>query len=108
VRGLDLAIRDLETHTDRQGRSVVTSSQAFGDGFTYEDTASDPAWQSLYGDPIRRLHSMGVPFVVAAGNSAQEDKDENNPGKGKKDRIDAFPMVLADDNLPIITVGAAS
>ncbi|KAF2850900.1 hypothetical protein T440DRAFT_529503 [Plenodomus tracheiphilus IPT5] len=89
----------------RQGRSVVISSQGLGNGFTHEDAASDPVWQSLYGDPIRKLHSMGVPFVCSAGNAAEEDKDEKDPGKGKRDRIDTFPTVLADDNLPIITIG---
>jgi hypothetical protein len=103
-----LVIQDLQAHTDRQGRSVVVAASTLGVGFTYEDDASDPHWQKLYGDPIRALHSMGVPFVCTAGNAAEEYKDIADPAKGKRDRIDTFPTVLADDNLPIITVGAAS
>jgi hypothetical protein len=108
VKGLDSAIQDLQAHADRQGRSVLIPAQGIGKGFTYKDAAPDPGWQSIYGDPIREIHSMGVPFECSAGNSAQEDKDEKDPGKGKRGRIDTFPTVLADDNLPIITVGAAS
>jgi hypothetical protein len=44
---------------------------------------------------------MGVPFVTSSGNKA-------GGGDGKRNKIDELPQVLADDDLPIITVGAAT
>jgi hypothetical protein len=43
---------------------------------------------------------MGVPFVTSSRNKAG--------GDGKRNKIDELPQVLADDDLPIITVGAAT
>jgi hypothetical protein len=108
MQGLGLIRKDLLTHPDRQGRSVVISAHSIGSGLTYERKAQDPYWESLHGYRVDAFHLMGVPFVTAAGNSAEEEKDNNDPSKGKRDRIDSFPQVFADDNFPIITVGATS
>lgn len=73
---------------------MVVSSQGIGNGFTYEDAASNPARQSLYGDPIKKLHSMGVPFVCSAENAAQEDKDEMTLEKANETASIGFPRSL--------------
>jgi len=100
VRAFDLVLRDLEAHPDRQRHSVVVSPHGIGGGFTHEFSRTSPDHQTFYGKPLRLLFSMGVPFVCSAGNEAG--------GDGKKDRIDTLPGTLADKDLPIITVGAAT
>jgi len=99
-RGFDLVLEDLKARPDRQRRSVVLSAQGIGGGFTYEFSKASQNHQEAFGDPLKVLFSMGVPFVSSAGNAAG--------GDGKKDRIDTLPGTLADKELPIITVGAAT
>lgn len=93
---LNLILHDLRLRPRRHGRSVVVTSVGVESGETYQNAKNDPIVQEIYDERFQQLFAMGVPFIAAAGNEA--------PGRPL---VDQLPMVLQDDDTPIITVGAA-
>ncbi|KAI4962164.1 hypothetical protein J4E86_001196 [Alternaria arbusti] len=94
---MHLILRDINSHPGRASRSVVTTSIAIGlGGITPEAAKNDKQMQELYGDDLRTLSKLGVPFVASAGNAAKQPN--------RKD-VDQIPMVLHDDDIPLIIVG---
>jgi hypothetical protein len=93
---LNLVLHDLRSKLRRHGRSVVVTSVGVGSGGTYQNAKNDPIVQEIYDERLQQLFAMGVPLIAAAGNEA--------PGRPLVDRL---PMVLQDDDTPIIAVGAA-
>jgi hypothetical protein len=101
---LDLAVAyrviadDLRNYPDRQSRSVVVSANEYYiAGMTHQQVTTDPYYR-LWRQPLLDIVNMGVPFVHAAGNSA--NKADRQP------ESDALPQLLQDDDIPMIIVGA--
>jgi hypothetical protein len=92
-----LVLRDIKSNEGRASRSVVTTSLALGEGMTSEQAKSEMN-QKLYGNDLRKLSNLGVPFVAASGN---EGRDPN------RNLVDQVPMVFQDDDIPLIIVGAS-
>ncbi|KAL1798271.1 hypothetical protein ACET3X_002308 [Alternaria dauci] len=94
-----LILEDIRNHEGRASRSVVTTSMAIGEGgWTPEAARNNARNQRLYGNDLRALSSLGVPFVMASGNDAKQ------PNRGD---VDQLPMVLQDDDTPLIIVGGS-
>jgi hypothetical protein len=69
-----------------------------GGGITPEAARNNARMQELYGNDLRTLSNLGVPFVMASGNGARQ------PNRGN---VDQLPMVLQDDDIPLIIVGGS-
>jgi hypothetical protein len=97
---MELILEDLRRHPERAHQSVIVASTGWDEpGFdTYEKVKQDQECQKMYALDIRKILSLGVPIVCAAGNYAER------PGRGN---IDSLPMLFSDETTPIINVGAA-
>jgi hypothetical protein len=61
-------LRDIKAHPGRESKSIVTTAMAVGKKMTPAEAKADKNIQELYGDDLRELSRLGVPFVTAAGN----------------------------------------
>lgn len=94
-----LSLNDINAHAGRSSRSVVITSLAIGaGGITPEAAKMNEQMQTLYGDDLRALSKLGVPFVMASGN------DADKPDRGD---VNQLPKALQDDDIPLIIVGAS-
>jgi hypothetical protein len=71
---------------------------ALGREMTAEAAKSNAATQKLYGNDLRELSNRGVPFEVSSRNEARQ------PGQ---ELVDQIPMLLQDDDMPLVVVGGA-
>ncbi|KAH6883067.1 peptidase S8/S53 domain-containing protein [Alternaria rosae] len=92
-----LILEDIKKN-DRAARSVVTTSMALGKDMTAEEAKDNEQTQKLYGNDLRELSNLGVPFVASAGNDAKDPK---------RKLVDQIPMLLSGDDIPLIIVGAS-
>jgi len=92
-----LVVEDIKRN-DRAAKSVVTTSMAIGKGMTAEEAKNNQQSQKLYGNHLRELSNLGVPFVASAGNDATDPN---------RKLVDQLPMLLSGDDIPLIIVGAS-
>jgi hypothetical protein len=86
---------DLAANPGRADKSVVITAvgwQEFGKS-TYESVRDAYDLQVKYANEFRDVMRMGVPIICAAGNSGGD--------------IDNVPQLFADEDTPLIVVGAA-
>jgi hypothetical protein len=91
-------LNDIKAHPGREFRSVVTTGVAIDKFMTPAEAKADKEIQELYGDHLRELSALGVPFVTATGNGDSPDHPRE---------VDQIPSVLQGDDMPLIVVGAA-
>jgi hypothetical protein len=91
-------LNDIKAHPGREFRSAVTTGVAIDKFMTPAEAKADKEIQELYGDHLRELSALNVPFVTATGNGDSPDHPRE---------VDQIPSVLQDDDMPLVVVGAA-
>jgi subtilisin family serine protease len=87
IEGLDLAVEDLASKSDRHSKTVIISSLGL---------SNQAADADLMVPLFKRLFDMGIPFVSSAGNLGELIPE-----------INKLPKTLEGPDMPIIVVGAA-
>lgn len=99
LHAFNLISDDLKAHPERQDRSVVLMASGSAEHDTYDNVKGNKEWQENYEFPIRKILTMGVPIVLAAGNYGKEPSRHN---------IDSRPQIYQSEDMPLINVGAAN
>ncbi|KAF2105640.1 peptidase S8/S53 domain-containing protein [Lophiotrema nucula] len=101
IEALDLILQDLEDeddgHPERAAKSVVLMSMGIDESWPDPDTAKQSETGTKLTTRLKSITDLGVPIVFSSGNKAKEGRL----------KIDTFPQILEDPNLPIINVGGA-